>query len=183
MNDEWTTVSVKKKKDKAVVIPSEPHPLHDTWVFWFHDLVNNQWTLPTYTQLLVFNTVEDFLILHNNIKDINSGMFYLMRQGYPPIWDDPLNIKGGGWTFRVDKKDAYNFWVKLSSYCVGETISNTPDHVVGVSISPKMRNVTIRLWTKNVNRSVEQFERVSRLSSREIDFSAARFLPNTEANK
>ena len=119
-NDGWIEVTPKKKKqqqrlefvNKKTPKPDclTPHPLNDTWVCWFHDVNNDSWQMDSFIQLLEFNTAEDFWILQNNLTNINNGMYFLMRRGFPPIWDHELNRNGGGWTFKVDKKNSNEFW-------------------------------------------------------------------------
>jgi hypothetical protein len=201
MEQNWTVVSGKKKKDEKkphsveyitkkttpkTDVPEGPNPLNDQWVYWVHDINNEDWSLASYKQLFTFNTVEDFWILCNTTKNICNGMFYLMRQGYPPIWDHEKNIGGGGWTFKIDKKVAHDFWEKLACYCIGETISTNPDNIVGVSISPKVKFVTIRLWTKSSIKDATQFSKIKMETQNEaivINFENARFTANTDANK
>jgi hypothetical protein len=200
MEDSWTTVSCKKKKDEKksgiefitkkvttkIDSPSGPHPLNDQWTCWFHDVNNESWGLSSYKQLFSFDTIEDFWVLCNNIKNINNGMYYLMRHGYPPIWDHEKNIDGGGWTFKVDKKIAHEFWEKLACYCVGETLCTHPENIVGVSISPKVRFVTIRLWTNMGTKNTTDFNEIKKDTENEtivINFENARFTPNREAAK
>lgn len=184
-DNEWTVVITKKKKEVGKSgKPEQIHYLNDSWVFWYHDLKNDSWTLSSYEQLFTFNTVEDFWILYNNTTNINNGMFYLMRNGYPPLWDHEININGAGWTFKIDKKFAHDLWEKLSCYCVGETLSSHPSNIVGVSISPKVRFVTIRVWIKNIDKSSIEFENVRKAAEYDsipIDFRTARFTPNREA--
>jgi hypothetical protein len=195
VSDSWVTVATTKKKPTKPASPAspaspaptpDPHPLHGTWVCWYHNPNNISWDLESYRQIHKFNTIEDFWILNNSLGNINDGMFYLMREGYPPIWDHPMNVNGGGWTFRVDKKYAYDFWVSLTCYCIGERISLHSENVVGVSISPKIRFVTIRLWTRSNNKDPSEFNDIKRETengSVKIDFTEARFTPNSEAAK
>ena len=125
-------------------------------------------------------------MLYNNLTNLYNGMYYLMRQNYPPIWDHPLTIGGAGWTFRVDKKHAPEFWEKISCYCVGETICENSENIKGISISPKVRNVTIRIWTDNLNTNPQQFEITKKETTGDqvvIDFTEARFQLNTDALK
>src|SRR5258706_6709410 len=126
---------VNDNKPSLIVIsqiPQKCHYLHDTWNLFSHEKeeINNNWTLDGYEKLGIFTTVEEFWKIYNNI-DITNGMFYLMRQNYPPIWDDPKNINGGAWTFRVDKKILNRFWVEISLYCVGATICHHSATIVG----------------------------------------------------
>lgn len=183
--EEWITVQ-NKKKPENVKIPQTIHMLSDNWVLWYHDLKKDQWDMPSYDEIFTFNTVEDFWICYNNVTDVNNGMYYLMRKGYPPIWDHEINLNGGGWTFRLDKKYANNFWTKLSCFCVGETLSSISKSVIGISISPKMRFVTVRIWTKSSVPNTSEFNSVRQITQKDdivIDINNARFIANRDAAK
>jgi hypothetical protein len=200
MEDDWTPVACKKKKQTTVEVitkkpqpktelsegPKGPHQLNDRWICWFHDLNDENWSMSSYKELLSFDTIEDFWIMCNNLKTANNGMYYIMRQGYPPIWDHEKNINGGGWTFKVDKKVAHEFWEKMACYCIGETLCKNSANIIGVSISPKIRFVTIRLWTNNCDKNPDEFANIKRETENEsinINFENARFTPNKEAAK
>jgi hypothetical protein len=158
------------------------HYLNDTWIIWFHDVNDMNWNIDSYVKLLEFNTVEDFWIFHNNIDDTYNGMYYLMRKNFPPIWEHEVNINGGGWTFRIDKKYAQDFFLKLSLFCIGENICSTPKNIVGVSISPKMSSATIRLWTNTINTHIKDFDEIKSETyndSLRVDFNNARFTANS----
>jgi len=195
---DWTTVSGKRKKDDKkpqcieIINRKTPkatnaiqiHPLNDTWVCWFHNLNSDEWSLESYQKVFTFKTVEDFWILSNNLNNINNGMYYIMRENYPPIWDHEMNIEGGGWTFKIDKKFAQEFWVKLSCYCVGEVLSKNTSNIVGISLSPKIRFVTVRIWTKDTSKNPAEFNNIkieTENDSIPINFANARFTPNREA--
>lgn len=189
-DDAWKPVTQKRKKISIVkqpeVFSGEKHILDDTWVMWFHDLNSDDWSINSYSQLLRFNTAEDYWIMYNNLSNTYNGMYYLMRQGIPPIWDDPINIHGGGWTFKVDKKFAQDMWQKLSNFCVCETLSQRYRDIVGVSISPKIKFVTIRVWTNSNVKKLGDFENIKKDTINDsmiVDFSNARFTPNMEAHK
>lgn len=195
---DWTKVISKKKKDEkkpqyieiinkktsSKDAADQVHLLNDTWVCWFHVLESDNWDISCYQDIIKFNTVEDFWILINNLNNVNNGLYYIMRQGYPPIWDHEANMNGGGWTFKIDKKFAQEFWVKLACFCVGETLSKHPDNIVGISISPKVRFVTFRIWTKNADKDPTEFDLVKQQTENDslpINFENARFVPNSEA--
>lgn len=169
---------------------SEIHRLNDTWELWFYDMAkmkDAKWSAGGNEKIMSFNTVEDFWILYNNLTDLTNGMYYLMRAGYPPIWDDPANANGGGWTFKIDKRNLSGFWKDLSCYCVGESLCAQSENVVGLSISPKVRNVTVRVWTKNTEQTPELYDKLAKdteHSSISINFRKdARFMSNAEALK
>ncbi len=154
--------------------------MNDTWVLWYHDALSNDWSLSGYEQLYSFDTIEDFWVLYDNLHDITNGMYYLMRRNVPPIWDVPENINGV-WTFRVDKKTLTSFWLDLSLFCIGETICNNPESIIGISFSPKVRFATVRIWTSQTDGKISQFNSMQtecRNSNIPIDFTRARFTLN-----
>ena len=122
--------------------------LENTWVLWYHDGVSD-WSLESYRYICEFNTVEDFWRLYNNIPSFSNSSVFLMKKGHPPIWESPENIKGGSWLFKFPKKVADKEWLKMSLYLVGETLCEDTSNIIGLSISPKNYNVTIRIWNKN----------------------------------
>lgn len=182
--DHAKSLSEKKNPDIVSTKVNNVHPLNDTWVLWYHDTKESDWTINGYEKLFEFDTVEDFWILYNSLVDITSNMYYLMRKGYPPIWDDPKNKEGSGWTFKVDKRNLTKFWEDMSCFCVGETICSQSENIIGLSISPKIRFATVRVWTSDRDESIDKFENVSQYTSNSsivIDFNYARFTANSSA--
>ena len=47
----------------------------------------------------------------NNIPHVVSGMFYIMRDGIFPLFEDPRNVDGGFWTYKVSKRNANKTWL------------------------------------------------------------------------
>lgn len=171
---------------KTIKKPTMNYQLNDTWVLWFHDLNNNSWTLDSYIKIFSFDTVGDFWILYNNLNNIYNGMYYLMREGYPPMWDHDKNINGAGWTYKVDKIYANEFWEKLSCFCIGETISTKSKDVIGISISPKIKYVSIRIWVNNCTKEISDFNYIKKETENDsftIAIENARFTPNKDALK
>jgi hypothetical protein len=72
-----------------------------------------------------------------------------MREGHPPLWEDKSNINGGGLSFKIHNKEVDNFWLIASMLLIGESICDHPEEVVGISVSPKTRNTTIRIWYRD----------------------------------
>lgn len=106
-----------------------------------------------------------------------------MRLGYPPIWDDPKNYDGGGWTFKVDKHNVRDYWETLACFCLGETCGHNPENIIGVSVSPKIRNATLRVWTKNKDNNPKIFDNIRHETHNVLNFTEARFTANSDANK
>ena len=81
------------------------------------------------------------------IENITAGMFFLMKKGIVPIFEDPNNINGGYWSLRITKKDSFEYWQKILYYLCIDSISINKDYehkINGVSISPKINNLIFR---------------------------------------
>ena len=136
------------------------HKLHDKWVLSFHDPEDNDWSVSSYKKLYEVDTIEKFWDLFDFIgtKYISNGMFFFMRDGIAPIWEDEKNEDGGCWSFKISKKDIYTAWIELSIALLGENITNNVNNskdITGISISPKKTFSIIKIWncdsTKNSN--------------------------------
>ena len=76
-------------------------------------------------------------------------MFFLMKEGIMPIWEDPCNANGGYLSFKVPKRNANDIWKKLSAGFVGNSLteeSNKMTYITGISISPKISNCVMKIW-------------------------------------
>ena len=73
-----------------------------------------------------------------------------MQEGITPIWEDPKNINGGCWSFKVPDDQAHELWEDLSIYLVCEQLCPTiTDEIVGLSIClKKNNNAVIKIWNK-----------------------------------
>lgn len=45
---------------------------------------------------------------------------HFFKRGVKPVWEDPRNVKGGSWTFRVPKVQSEDFWKEVLMLAVGE---------------------------------------------------------------
>ena len=43
-------------------------------------------------------------------------MFFIMREGIEPFWEDPQNVNGGCWSFKISKGNIKKYWTELSIY-------------------------------------------------------------------
>ena len=122
--------------------------LDDKWILWYHDNDSTDWSIDGYQQIIEIDNVEDFWLTFNKIRDFSTGMFFLMRKGCLPIWEtydgNVHFIK-----YRSNRKFYYQQWLNLCKASIGETITNEPKKIIGVSISPKMKNIVIRIWMLN----------------------------------
>ena len=134
--------------------------LKHRWVLWYHKVDGEDWTIASYKKLIVMESIEDYYkmsnLICNDIKDISAGMFFLMKEGIEPLWEDPANKKGGYWSFRVLKKHGTEIWQNLSGAMMGQTLTQEPsqmEYINGISFSPKISNAIFRIWINNARHS------------------------------
>ncbi|KAG2498117.1 hypothetical protein HYH03_003875 [Edaphochlamys debaryana] len=81
------------------------------------------WTLASYVRLTDVSTVEDFWMAHGLVKEhLAENMFFIMREGIYPCWDDPKNMYGRCVSLKVAKGDAHRAWEAICSRVLGETV-------------------------------------------------------------
>ena len=80
--------------------------------------------------------------------------FFIIQDGIMPRWEDKNNIKGGVLTLKISKKKIDEIWVNLIASLLGETLTEEEEdmkYINGVSISPKINNVIIKIWFNQSN--------------------------------
>ena len=134
--------------------------LKNEWNLWYHELNDNNWSIDSYKNILDIKKYSDVLFMIKSYENINCGMFFLMKKGIQPIYEDPKNINGGYWSIRVTKKESSLFWKKFTYYLCVDSITNNEEidkNINGLSISPKINNNIFKVWNcdyKNINKNV-----------------------------
>lgn len=126
-------------------------PLPNTYTLWFHSSTDQDWTINSYNEIFSFNTIDEFWTLTNAItsrpKMLLNAMFFIMRQGVKPTWEDPANNSGGCVTWKVDKEDVVQCWENMCAmYISGGLNCLIPYGINGISISPKKNNNILKVW-------------------------------------
>ena len=126
--------------------------LANNWNIWYHHEKDN-WELSGYRNIYEINTVGEFWRLYNNwakFKGINARHYFLMKNNITPLWEDPENINGGCWSFKVIDNEAENLWTELSCYIVCNQLIEDSNDIIGLSICLKKNNFSvIKVWNKN----------------------------------
>jgi hypothetical protein len=130
--------------------------LNDTWNLYFHDPYDENWNYTSYHPVETITTIETFWKVHQQLKDkVQCGMFFIMRDGIFPCWDDESNKGGGCLSIKVLKQDMQKFWEALCISLLGECILQPSvrdamwSNVNGISTSPKKHFCIIKIWLKN----------------------------------
>ena len=137
--------------------------LNDVWNVYFHDPFDTNWTTTSYVLLSTISTVEESW---NNLfqmqKQIQKGIFFIMREYVFPCWDDSNNIKGGCLSIKILKEHVSEFWEDLAIKLLGETLlkkehSHHWNKINGISCSPKKHFCIIKLWLADDSISNKDF--------------------------
>ncbi|OUU26049.1 MAG: hypothetical protein CBB97_08775 [Candidatus Endolissoclinum sp. TMED37] len=144
-----TSIAVSEKQEII-------HKLNSKWILWAHLPHNTDWSLKSYIKVYEINSVESIIKLINNIPDImiTNCMLFLMRDNINPTWEDPNNIDGGCFSFKITNNKVINIWKKLNYLITGETLSEKNEfmnNVNGITISPKKQFCIIKIWMKNLD--------------------------------
>ena len=143
-------------------ISNENFKLKYDWVLWFHKVNDSNWSLNSYSKVFNIKTYHDILFILKDIENISSGMFFLMKDGISPIFEDEHNINGGYWSIRISKKDAFDFWEKILYYMCVDNLTTNGEHddkINGVTISPKINNCIFKIWTCDYNNMKTKYMR------------------------
>jgi translation initiation factor 4E len=135
-------------------------PLPTTYTLWFHSSSDNDWTIGSYHEIFSFSTPEEFWTVNEVIlsksKMLLNGMFFIMKQGIKPMWEDSKNSKGGCVSWKLEKPDVPSAWENMAALFVTKDLGDFNKFIpTGISISPKKNNNIIKLWVAN---EISQYE-------------------------
>ena len=134
----------------------QDHVLYDNWVLWAHLPHDTDWSLRSYNKIVELNSVEKVISCMNTVPTqmVKNCMLFLMRKGINPTWEDPKNMNGGCFSFKVNNSDVYKTWTQLSYLLTGETLSNNhklQEKITGITISPKKTFCILKIWLQNLD--------------------------------
>lgn len=140
-----TTLTLDANTDNLKV---NCHNLGLSYNLWYHNPDDLDWSPESYNEILNFNTIEEFWILDKFIRKdmVENGMFYVMKDGILPLWEDPQNIKGGCVSWKIERNNSYKYWIDIVGHFLMKDLGNYTDKVNGVSVSPKKNACIIKLW-------------------------------------
>ncbi len=120
-----------------------------SWVLWYHDPENKDYSLEGYVMIADVNTPQQFWTVVDSISKEawESGMFFFMRRGFKPLWDVPENEAGGAWSKKIEASEVYNAFVDLMVHCItNELMSSRKETLVGITLSPKGPFSIVKIW-------------------------------------
>ena len=86
-------------------------------------------------------------------------MFFLMRDGIFPLWEDESNINGGVWSYIVQKKEVNSCWIDISIKTIGELLTDEEylSDINGISLSPRTNVGIIKIWNSDKSKTYELY--------------------------
>lgn len=120
-----------------------------SWTLYFHDPEDSSWSPDSYKKIGSFS---DFLSLWGTMSFINtdrflSGMFFLMRDPYPPMWENRTNIHGGSYCIKVPESQTFETFQRYTAAAIVDLATQDPKNtIVGISISPKKGFHILKIW-------------------------------------
>ena len=120
-----------------------------SWTLYFHSPEETKWDLSSFIKIGTSKSWHDWLSLMTSIgnQSIGDGMFFLMRDPIPPLWENSKNIRGGSYSFRTLRQEAGNTFNTISITCmIDAAMINSENRVHGISISPKKGFNIIKIW-------------------------------------
>jgi hypothetical protein len=131
---------------------SQINKLNDKWVLYHHLPSNKDWTLSGYEILMSdIDTMEKTIALNETIPEdvIKYSMWFVMRKGITPLWEDPKNACGGNFSYKVVNKNVFEVWKHMFYLLCGSSLCENPEHskyLNGITISPKKNFCILKIW-------------------------------------
>ena len=87
---------------------------NNNYNLWFHKINDNKWGLDSYKNICTIKNEDDFLYTFKRIKSLINGMFFFMKNGIKPIYEDPVNQNGGVSMWKVNKNISTSIMLNLN---------------------------------------------------------------------
>merc|ERR1719285_1524868 len=153
------------------------HPLQNKWAMWFFKNDKNKDWASNLRYITSFDTVEDFWALYNHIlpaSKLGVGCDYsLFKDGVQPMWEDPLNKKGGRWLMNLNKQqrhsDLDNYWLETLLCLIGEAFDEQSDDICGAVVNIRGKGDKLAVWTGDA-RNAEHNMKIGRTLKHDSKF-------------
>ena len=130
--------------------------LDQSWTFWYHSINTNDWSNSSYKKLLEIQTVFDVKLLLDIIQreHFHNCLFFVMKEGIFPNWEDKHNRDGSCISLKIPKKHIHDTWNTAFLKLVTKSLfldKYKQTHMNGISITPKKEFNILKLWfQKNI---------------------------------
>ena len=120
-----------------------------SWTLYFHDPEDSSWSPESYKKIGSFSTFSSFWGTMHAIpaERFLSGMFFLMKDPFLPLWEHRSNIHGGSYCIKVPEAGAIEIFQRYAAAAAIQMVSTVKENsIVGVTISPKKGFHILKLW-------------------------------------
>ncbi|KAI9041988.1 eukaryotic translation initiation factor 4E [Aspergillus affinis] len=169
--DESTLTPITRKSlHQNIFGKLRPLPFQYHWTVWYdkHSDPADDYANRLYVLHEDVADIATFYRVYNNYpwdKVRLRDTVHIFRKGVRPVWEDPENLKGGCWRFRVPKSKAQAFFHEIAILCMANefqaVLEKEHDHVLGVSTSVRFNSHLISVWNKlgDNEKSIKVLER------------------------
>jgi hypothetical protein len=119
---------------------------------YFHATDNSDWRPTSYDKIGTFSTHADLFGTFAAIPHAKfiGGMFFLMLDPLPPVWEAKEHLHGGTYCINVSERVAYETFQRYAAAMTEGLITRDADNkIVGLSISPKKGFHIMKIWNKD----------------------------------
>lgn len=110
----------------------------------------------------VIVSVKDFYQHFNNMTVESLKLrdsIHLFHLGVKPLWEDPRNMRGGAYYFKINKDIAAQFWHEICLLAVGDALQGAVetkresfnDDICGISYSVRWNAVQVAVWNRDAD--------------------------------
>ena len=134
----------------------DDYKLNTNWCLWYHSINDNSWTNNSYKLVYTIRNLCDSKLINDTIltHHLQNGMFFIMREGIFPTWEDPDNREGCCISFKVPGSVLKTQWDFMLNRLLTEDLVKDQTNYLkinGLSISPKKEFNIIKLWLRDNN--------------------------------
>lgn len=136
--------------------------LQNKWILWNHGLNDKSWSNDSYKNIFVYQNLYDLKIYFDNLDllQLQNSMYFIMRDGIFPTWEDKNNKNGCCASFKVFSNDILITWKLLLQNILCENIHKNIqkyNNINGISISPKKEFNIIKIWFKYKIKNIDDY--------------------------
>lgn len=112
--------STRKSLHQNIIGKLRPLPFQYRWAVWYEkhsESIANSYDDRLYSLHDDVADIATFYRIYNNYpwdKIKLRDTVHIFRKGTKPVWEDPENLNGGCWTFRVPKSKSQSFFHEVA---------------------------------------------------------------------
>ena len=134
----------------------DKYSLYTEWVLWYHSINDTQWNKQSYKNLFTISNLYELRVINDNLlkNHLQNGMYFIMRDGIFPTWEDPDNREGCCISFKISGRVLHEEWNFIINRILTEDIlkdRNKYELINGVSIAPKKEFNILKIWLRENN--------------------------------